>query len=126
MVRTRIANAVRLCFSLIATAALASGPRALGQAPSLVSGPIDPEQRVEIVNSVRHELANATDLGRADGGLELSAITIGFRTTAEQNAELDQLLENQVDPYSALRGRQDSINALKRQVLHAVSFGLLY
>jgi len=61
---------------------------------------IDDRETVQLEGNVRPFLAQAVDQGRVDGGTRLQ-ISIAFRRTAAQEAALDKLLAEQLDPASA-------------------------
>ena len=56
---------------------------------------------VTLANSIAPKAMKATDLGRADGGTPLPAITVHFSMTSAQRAALLQLLADQQNPASA-------------------------
>jgi subtilase family serine protease len=59
------------------------------------------KSRVALPQSVSPKAGKATDLGEADGGTALTAITLHFNMTAAQTAALTQLLADQQNPASA-------------------------
>ena len=65
-----------------------------------IAGPIDSSQMVALTGNV-HGLAQPRfDLGRADGSRVLYGVTLAFRPSATQQADLNNLLAQQQDPSS--------------------------
>ncbi len=65
-----------------------------------ITGPIDSSQMVVLTGNV-HGLAQPRfDLGRADGSRFLYGVTLAFRPSATQQADLNNLLAQQQDPSS--------------------------
>ena len=71
-----------------------------GQSPSRISQIIDLTQTVPLQGSVAPLARFENDIGRASGDTRLSGVTIYFRLTAEQQAELDALVQAQQTPGS--------------------------
>jgi subtilase family serine protease len=67
---------------------------------SRIAQRIDDRETVQLEGNVRPFLAQAVDQGRMDGGTRLQ-ISIAFRRTAAQEAALEKLLAEQLDPASA-------------------------
>ena len=64
-----------------------------------ISQAIDERETVVLQGNVRPFLRSATDQGRMDGGARLQ-ISMSFKRTAEQEADLEKLLAEQQDPSS--------------------------
>ncbi len=72
-----------------------------GQVQSRITAAVDPTQTFLLRGSA-HPLARAqNDIGRVSAGTQLKGITIYFKLTAEQKAELDTLVQEQQTPSSA-------------------------
>jgi len=85
---------------VVLTALLFPVPALVAQTPALVTVPIDAGDRVELANTVRQELRNAADLGRADNNQQLTGILLSFAKTPAQEAALQELLADQQNPAS--------------------------
>jgi len=81
-------------------ALLCAVPALVAQTPAMVTAPIDAGDRIELGNTVRLELKNAADLGRADSSKQLTSIMLSFSKTAVQEAALQQLLADLQNPAS--------------------------
>src|ERR1700691_1595039 len=69
--------------------------------PDRIAGPIDSSQKVALKGNV-HGLAQPRfEIGRTDPGKVLHGITLAFRPSAAQQADLSGLLAQQQDPSSA-------------------------
>jgi uncharacterized protein (TIGR03437 family) len=65
-----------------------------------VFGPIDNSNRIALRGHVNPRIANGTDLGRMDPSQVLDHVSIVFKQTPAQEADLEQLLANQQNPAS--------------------------
>ncbi|HEY0309325.1 MAG TPA: protease pro-enzyme activation domain-containing protein [Acidobacteriaceae bacterium] len=70
-------------------------------APQRIVKAIDPSQLSEVRGSVPAATLRAADLGAAAGDTQLSELALRFNLTAEQQATLTQLLQDQQNPASA-------------------------
>lgn len=90
--RSRLAISVLL---LAGTSALAAAPPA---AP--LSGPIDARDRVALAGSVDPRVAGSRDLGTMDGTTVIHGVSLYFKPSPAQQAQLDALLAAQQTPGS--------------------------
>lgn len=72
-----------------------------GQAPARITGPAVNSERAQLLHSLRPEVAIATDDGPLAGQHVLKSITIFFNRTPGQEADLQQLLSDQLDRSSS-------------------------
>ena len=68
--------------------------------PRLVKGPIQDRERIRMTGLVHPRATAENDAGALDPSETLSPITLVFRQTAQQQADLDRLLTAQQDPSS--------------------------
>src|SRR6266851_3235284 len=73
---------------------------ALSAQPRLIKGPIQDKERVRMTGHVHPQARAENDLGPMDAAEALPAITLVFRQTPQQQADLDRLLTAQQDPSS--------------------------
>ncbi len=71
------------------------------KAPSRISRAIDDRETVLLRGNLRPQLRAAVDQGRMDGGQRLQGVSIAFRRSAAQDADLEKLLNEQQDSSSA-------------------------
>lgn len=64
---------------------------------SRITGEVDPAQTVTLHGNVSPKAQPQHDLGPVDPGFKLSYVTLAFKPSTTQQAELDQLLANQQD-----------------------------
>jgi len=70
--------------------------------PSRITADISSVKRVQL-NGSRHPLAQARfDAGRMEGNTQLHGVSLAFRRSAEQQADLKKLTAEQQDPASPL------------------------
>ena len=79
---------------LVAASALAAGP------PSRLQAEIQNRETFRLTGNVHKQIASAEDQGEVAESLALPRITMHFKMTAAQQADLDRLLESQQDPSS--------------------------
>ncbi len=79
---------------------LGSLPAALLAQADRISGRIDPSRMVALKGNVHPNALKGFDQGPADPGMVLNYVTLTFKTSASQQADLDQLLKDQQDPFS--------------------------
>src|SRR5262245_2150707 len=65
-----------------------------------IRGPVENGRRVRLSGHINPLARAENDIGPIDGSEILSSITLRFRQTAEQQAELEALLARQQDPAS--------------------------
>ncbi len=65
-----------------------------------VAGPIDNSRRVALSSHISPRIQGGTDLGDVDSTTMLPYVTMVFKQSPSQEADLDQLLKNQQDPTS--------------------------
>src|SRR5579863_183416 len=65
-----------------------------------IAGRIDPSRTVALKGNVHPYAQPQFDEGPADPGRNLNYVTLTFRTSPGQQADLDQLLKDQQDPFS--------------------------
>jgi hypothetical protein len=70
--------------------------------PNRILTPIDPAHRVFLRGNTRPTVLRRNDLGRMNGNLTLTSMTLFLKASARQQSELQQLLDAQQDPRSAL------------------------
>jgi subtilase family serine protease len=90
---------------LKATAFLLSWGVALSAYPQATAGnritqAIDDRETVQIRGNVHPLLERASDQGRMDGGTKVEGVSLIFKRTAEQDAAVEKLLQEQQDPSS--------------------------
>ena len=69
----------------------------LAAQPDRIAGPIDSSQKVALRGNVHGLAQSRFDLGRADGGMLLHGVTLAFRPSTAQQADLNNLLAQQQD-----------------------------
>jgi subtilase family serine protease len=69
--------------------------------PNRITRAIDERESVVLQGNVRPQLRTAVDQGRMDGGQRLHGVSMAFKRSAEQEADLEKLLSEQQDPSSA-------------------------
>ena len=86
---------------LFALAFLQLAPAALPAAqPSRIAGPIDNRKRVSLRGHIHPKALPENDQGRVDASLTLPYVTVMFKQTPAQQADLDLFLAQQQDPAS--------------------------
>jgi hypothetical protein len=65
--------------------------------PDRIAGPIDSSQKVALKGNVHGLAQTRFDMGRTDGSMILHGVTIAFRPSTAQQADLDNLLAQQQD-----------------------------
>lgn len=86
-----------ICWLLVGMASFA----AYGQSPNRITQTIDGTQTVLLTGSVVPLARAENDIGRVSGDTRLNGITVHFKLSAEQKAELDALVQAQQTPGSA-------------------------
>ena len=86
--------------ALAATAWFCAGSSAT-QLPSRIAGQINPSEQVEIAGTATHRPATSTVVGRLPGNTPLTRMGLVLAPSAAQQADLDQLLADQLNPASA-------------------------
>ena len=69
----------------------------LAQQPDRITAPINSSQMVALTGNVHSLAQQRFDLGLADGGKVLNGVTLAFRLSAAQQADLNNLLAQQQD-----------------------------
>jgi hypothetical protein len=82
---------------VVLSASLAAG----SAAEDRISGNIDTRETAVLANRLHPNANRENDRGPVAPSLALSGITLNVRLSAEQQADLDRLLEEQRDPTSA-------------------------
>ena len=82
-----LAARLSVFLTLLGTCALAQA-----QPPSRIAGAVDAGKRHVLARSTHPLAAPASDRGRIDGALPLQRMILVLSRSAEQNAELDQLI----------------------------------
>jgi len=80
---------------------LLASAQCLAVQPDRITGPIDTSQRIALQGNVHGFAQPRFDVGRADGNKLISGVTLAFRLSAAQQADLDNLLVQQQDRSSA-------------------------
>ncbi len=70
------------------------------QLPSRIAGQIDTSERVEIAGTATHRPATSTVVGQLPGNTQLTRMGLVLAPSAAQEADLEQLLADQVNPSS--------------------------
>jgi subtilase family serine protease len=79
-----------------------SSSEAQGQAANRIARPVSDSQTVRLAGSIVPVVGAGDDLGRVGADTRLSGITIHFRLTTQQQADLNALVEEQQTPGSVL------------------------
>jgi uncharacterized protein (TIGR03437 family) len=83
---------ISLALGLLSVALLAQADR--------IAGRIDPSRMVALKGNVHPSAQQGFDQGPADPAMVLNYVTLAFKTSPSQQADLDQLLKDQQDPFS--------------------------
>jgi len=65
--------------------------------PDRIGGPIDSSQKVSLKGNIHGMAQSRFDVGRTDGSMVLHGVTLAFRPSAAQQADLNNLLAQQQD-----------------------------
>src|SRR4051812_12922277 len=99
-VRSDLKRSIRLLLTVLSLAFLI--PVASSAAPqSRISENVNYQQRTRLQGHIHPNATAENDVGALDAGQVLSGITLVLKPTAEQDAQLSQLLADQQDPGSA-------------------------
>jgi uncharacterized protein (TIGR03437 family) len=75
-------------------------PAALLAQPDRIAGRIDASRTIALKGNVHPNAQPQFDRGAADPAMALNYVTLTFKTSVSQQADLDQLLKDQQDPFS--------------------------
>ena len=89
----------RLLLTIMCLAGIA-GSAFAAQARNRITQPVSPTETVEIQNSVNPKVGHSKDLGPVSADTRLQSMMLQFSMSAEQQAALDQLLNDQQNPAS--------------------------
>ncbi|MCL2660305.1 MAG: S53 family peptidase [Acidobacteriaceae bacterium] len=92
---------LRILFSTLVLAAAFTYPVHAAR-HNRINTPVSNASRSRVANTIPTRARHATDLGEAAASRQLELITLIFNRTAEQQADLDQLLLDQQNPTSPL------------------------
>ena len=70
------------------------------KAADRITQDIDERETRQLQGNVHPQLQHAQDQGRMDGGLPMEGVSLVFKRTAQQEAEIEKLLAEQQDPAS--------------------------